>query len=180
MPLIINSPVNIETGKPTGKSWKAGMQSNKSNLQENHRMQVQNSSTVVPMKALGFEELKINRISPITKDGKVKPMAALGFKHNEIGTQARWNRIQGQLDMLGQDEHTFYRLHEVYDDYCVYETEGKLFKRGFSLDDNEQVILDNNVQEVVEQVSFDELKTHVHSTKVKPMPALGFAHNKKE
>ena len=142
----------------------------------------QQNNSVKPMSANGFEHLKINRSSPITKNGGVAPMAALGFDHlinnDELGHQGLWHKIQGQLDSFEQDEHAFIMLKEVFDDYCVYEIENKLYKRGYTLDDVNQVTLDNDVVEVQEQVSFDEIKAHdIHTqavSNVKPMSALGF------
>lgn len=176
MPLIINSPINIVTGKPSGQSWRSTMQTN--HIQENHTMQ--QNSTIQPMMANGDAELRINRAPSHTKDGKVRPMPALGFKHNELGTQARWNRIQAQLQQNDQDVHDFHMLKEVYDDHIVYEVGNKLWKRGYTIDDNDQITLENEVTEVVESVTFDEIKIHgtQASTGVRPMPALGFAHNK--
>jgi hypothetical protein len=185
MRLIINSPTNIATGKPSGRSWKAGLLSNQTNkVQETEHME--NNGTfklkangVIPMSALGFDELrKANNQPTILSDGSIRPMSALGFNLNadEIGSQALWNRLQAQLDTLEQDEHSFIMLKEVFDSYFVYEINNKLYKRSFSLDENNQVELADDAKEVMEEVQYEPINSvrTQAASEVQPMSALGF------
>ena len=112
----------------------------------------------------------------------VKPLLAngdaelFGINSDDIGQQQLWNRVQAQLEQLMDTEHDLILLKELYSDYCVYETGNKLYKRSYSLDQNNQVTLGSDVTEVQEEKNFVPTGPTASqaSEHVKPMHALGF------
>ena len=129
-------------------------------------------------------ELKRNAEGIVYKsrDGVI-PLAANGdaeliFKVNtdEIGQRQLWNRVQAALDQLMSSEHDLVILKELYDSYLVYELGNKLYKRSYTLDEDNQVTLGNDVVEVREERTFEPISPTASQAAmhVKPMSALGF------
>ena len=158
MTFIINSPTDVRTGIETGQSWEAGFKVNK-NTQEIKQMKDENKNVVKPLLANGDKEILLRANGG---DG--------------IGHQQLWSRIQTALDSLMSSEHDLILLKDLYNTYCVYEVDGKLYQRGYTLDENNQVKLSDNVTEVQEQTSFTPIgpTASMASDHVKPMSALGF------
>ena len=108
----------------------------------------------------------------------VKPLLANGDKElfgtneDQLGQRQLWNRVQAKLDSQMSSEHSLILLKELYTTYCVYEISGKLYKRSYSLDQNGQVTLGNDVTEVQEETQYQP--TNQMSDHVEPMSALGF------
>lgn len=103
----------------------------------------------------------------------------LKFHSSGMGYLTLSQLVEQQLDRLPGDE--YYQLRELYDDYFIYfaSTAGKLFKRSFSVANN-QVTLADEIQEVVEKTEYVDSSDITHSKAgdtVKPMSALGFNHH---
>ena len=126
----------------------------------------------IPPQTNTSQELKT-----MTRQTVVKPMASapeLKFHSSGIGYLTLSQLVQQQLDRLDGDD--YYSLRELYEDHIIYSasTAGKLYKRSFSVS-NDQVELMDDITEVVEKTEYTDIK-HSKAGTVPPLHALGFNH----
>lgn len=95
--------------------------------------------------------------------------------NNEMGKRTLVENIQRKLDVMDSDTRVHF-LQEVYDDHFVYEVRSQdgtatLYRRGYSVDDNEIVDFDGEVAEVRKRVEY---------LKVQEMKRTKFNNNNKQ
>ncbi len=93
----------------------------------------------------------------------MKVSKALGLKVQELSHDEVRQKLQAEVDKLDEPEApqpgVLHYVRDVYDDYFVYEarSEGeppKLFKQGFTVDDQNNVQLAGEPEEVIEETQY--------------------------
>ena len=144
-------------------SWAdgCGVRANK----QNQKKVVQDSPHVVQNSPQGGEDMKTS------VPGKIKILLAqignaLGLISNELSHEDLRSKIQGVLDGL-DNQGWIHFVRTIYDNFVVYEArgnnpnegivtpgQGKLYKRGYTVDDQDNVTLTSDAQEVREEINY--------------------------
>ena len=92
--------------------------------------------------------------------------AALGIRSNELSDIDRREMIEGVLTVeAGEDSFVF--AVAVFETFVVYHSDGKLFKRSFSIEDEKDVSLGDDTIEVVAKTNFVPVEESSSDDKLK-------------
>ncbi len=104
--------------------------------------------------AMPFMERLKKLLATVSEGAEIRALkAAAGLRLSEISDEDRRTMIEGALSEEGSDEDFIFAI-AVFETFVVYHSDGKLFKRSFSIEDERNVSLGDDTIEVVAKTSF--------------------------
>jgi len=101
----------------------------------------------------GFLRLNEGQVEKLSEKARKAYLSVLELISNEISHNEIWSRLQGLIEE-SRGDNAF--VSEVFDTFFIYMDEGKLFRQGYSKD-NDIVILLGESEEVVRVTEFRKL-----------------------